>query len=79
MIFEVTGEQIERINDTDLRTLVGLLCEEEVSLQGARPRDWVNRQFKADRSNQLWVSDLTYVSTWLGWQYVAFVTNVYAR
>ena len=32
MIFEVTGEQIERLNDTDLRTLVGLLCEVEVGL-----------------------------------------------
>ena len=32
MIFEVIDEQIERINDTDLKTLVGLLCEEEVGL-----------------------------------------------
>ena len=38
-----------------------------------------NRQFKADRPNQLWVSDFTYVSTWQGWQYVAFVIDVYAR
>jgi len=36
-------------------------------------------QFKADRPNQLWVSDFTYVSTWQGWQYVAFVIDVYAR
>ncbi len=43
------------------------------------PRDRVNRQFKADRPNQLWVSDFTYVSTWQGWQYVAFVIDVYAR
>ena len=35
------------------------------------PLDRVNRQFKADRPNQLWVSDFTYVSTWQGWQYVA--------
>lgn len=41
--------------------------------------DRVNRQFKADRPNQLWVSDFTYVSTWQGWQYVAFVIDVYAR
>jgi transposase InsO family protein len=33
--------------------------------------DRVNRQLKADRPNQLWVSDFTYVSTWQGWQYVA--------
>ena len=31
------------------------------------PLDRVNRQFKADRPNQLWVSDFTYVSTWQGW------------
>ena len=43
------------------------------------PLDRVNRQFKAERPNQLWVSDFTYVSTWQGWQYVAFVIDVYAR
>ena len=43
------------------------------------PLDRVNRQFKADRPNQLWVSDFTYVSTWQGWLYVAFVIDVYAR
>ena len=43
------------------------------------PLDRVHRQFKADRPNQLWVSDFTYVSTWQGWQYVAFVIDVYAR
>jgi len=43
------------------------------------PADRVNRQFKADRPNQLWVSDFTYVSTWQGWLYVAFVVDVFAR
>ena len=43
------------------------------------PLDKVNRQLKAERPNQLWVSDFTYVSTWQGWQYVAFVIDVYAR
>lgn len=43
------------------------------------PLDRVNRQFKADRPNQLWVSDFTYVSTWQGWLYVAFVIDVFAR
>ena len=43
------------------------------------PMDRVNRQFKADRPNQLWVSDFTYVSTWQGWLYVAFVIDVFAR
>ena len=43
------------------------------------PRDRVNRQFKAVRPNELWVADFTYVSTWQGFVYVAFVTDVYAR
>ncbi len=43
------------------------------------PLDKVNRQFRAERPNQLWVSDFTYVSTWQGWQYVAFVVDVFAR
>jgi putative transposase len=45
----------------------------------ACPLDHVQRQFKADRPNQLWVSDFTYVSTWQGFVYVAFVIDVYAR
>ena len=43
------------------------------------PLDRVNRVFRADRPNQLWVSDFTYVSTWQGWLYVAFVIDVYPR
>jgi len=43
------------------------------------PLDRVNRQFHAERPNQLWVSDFTYVSTWQGMVYVAFVIDVYAR
>ena len=43
------------------------------------PLDRVNRQFKSERPNQLWVSDFTYVSTWQGWLYVAFVIDVFAR
>ena len=43
------------------------------------PLDRVNRIFKADRPNQLWVSDFTYVSTWQGFVYVAFVIDVFAR
>jgi transposase InsO family protein len=45
----------------------------------ARPPDLVNRQFVASRPNQLWVSDLTYVATWQGFVYVAFVIDVFAR
>jgi len=44
-----------------------------------RPSDLVNRQFVADRPNQLWVADLTYVSTWRGAVYAAFVIDVFSR
>lgn len=43
------------------------------------PQDKVNRQFCAERPNALWVSDFTYVSTWQGFVYVAFVIDVFAR
>jgi putative transposase len=43
------------------------------------PLDHVNRQFYAPRPNALWVSDFTYVSTWTGFVYVAFVIDTYAR
>ena len=44
-----------------------------------RPRDLVHREFHATRPNQLWVSDLTYVATWRGFVYVAFVIDVFSR
>jgi putative transposase len=43
------------------------------------PRDKVNRQFQAPRPNALWLSDFTYVATWQGFVYVAFVIDVFAR
>jgi transposase InsO family protein len=43
------------------------------------PKDHVNRQFQAERPNALWVSDFTYVATWAGFVYVAFVIDTYAR
>jgi putative transposase len=43
------------------------------------PLDHVNRQFKASRPNVLWLSDFTYVATWTGFVYVAFVIDAYAR
>ena len=45
----------------------------------ARPTDLVVRQFTATRPNQLWVADFTYVATWRGFVYVAFVIDVFAR
>jgi putative transposase len=47
--------------------------------KAACPLDRVNRQFKAQRPNQLWVADFTYVWTWQGFVYVAFVVDVFAR
>jgi transposase InsO family protein len=45
----------------------------------ARPLDLVTRHFRAERPNQLWVADLTYVATWRGFAYVAFVIDVFSR
>ena len=44
-----------------------------------RPLDLVQRRFVADRPNQLWVADFTYVATWTGFVYVAFVVDVFSR
>ena len=43
------------------------------------PLDWVNRQFHAPAPDMLWVSDFTYVPTWAGFVYVAFVIDTFAR
>ncbi|MGH8274441.1 MAG: IS3 family transposase [Gammaproteobacteria bacterium] len=51
-----------------------------VSRPGAlSPLDRVKRQFRAERPNALWVADFTYVSTWQGFVYVAFIIDVFAR
>jgi len=58
----------------------GRRCRTTVADDSAsRPLDLVNRHFRATRPNQLWVSDLTYVATWRGFVYVAFVIDVFAR
>ena len=44
-----------------------------------RPADLVNRQFVATRPNQLWVADITFIATWSGFVYVAFIIDVFAR
>ena len=44
-----------------------------------RPEDLVQRKFVASRPNQLWVADITYVSTWSGFVFTAFVTDVFSR
>lgn len=51
----------------------------EPALGVDRPPDLVERQFDATRPNQLWVADFTYVATWRGFVYVAFVIDAFAR
>jgi putative transposase len=45
----------------------------------SRPLDLVQRRFRADRPNQIWVADFTYVATWSGFVYVAFIIDVFSR
>jgi transposase InsO family protein len=45
----------------------------------ARPQDLVHRKFEASAPNQLWVADLTYVASWSGFVYVAFIVDVFSR
>ena len=49
------------------------------SFEGPRPADLVDRQFTATLPNQLWVSEFTYVATWSGFVYVAFIIDVFWR
>jgi putative transposase len=58
----------------------GRKCRTTIADDSAqRPLDHVNRQFWATRPNELWVADFTYVATWSGFVYVAFVIDVFAR
>ena len=49
------------------------------SPEDQRPEDLVNRDFTETKPNQLWVADFTYVSTWQGFVYVAFIIDVFSR
>ena len=57
----------------------GFIVTTEPAEEVDRPQDLVDRDFSAERPNQLWVSDLTYVATWSGFVYVAFVIDVFSR
>jgi len=58
----------------------GKICKTTIpDLSAPRPLDLVKRQFVASRPNQLWVADFTYVATWAGFVFVAFITDVFAR
>ena len=47
--------------------------------EAARPEDLVERRFSAEAPNRLWVADITYVRTFAGWVYAAFVLDVFSR
>jgi putative transposase len=81
--FDVARCTVERLmRQMGLRGVVrGQRCKKTTTVDEAaqRPADLVKRNFKADRPNQLWVADITYVATWVGFVYVAFVTDVFSR
>jgi len=80
--FEVARCTVERLmRSLGLQGAVrGRKCRTTIADDRAeRPHDRVNRQFQASRPNQLWVADFTYVATWAGFVYVAFVVDVFAR
>jgi len=74
-----TVERLMRI--MGLRGVVrGRTCRTTISDGSVeRPEDLVQRQFSATRPNQLWVADFTYVATWTGFVFVAFVIDVFSR
>ena len=80
--FDIARCPVERLmRDLGLRGVIrGRPVRTTLSDKAAPcPLDHVNRQFHAPAPNRLWVSDFTYVSTWAGFVYVAFVIDVYAR
>lgn len=79
VIARCTVERLMR--DMGLQGVVrGRKCKTTIPDECAlRPADLVNRDFTASRPNQLWVSDLTYVATWRGFVYVAFVVDDFSR
>jgi putative transposase len=80
--FDVARCTVERLmRDMGLQGVIrGKPVRTTVSDKAAPcPLDHVNRQFHAPAPNRLWVSDFTYVATWVGFVYVAFVIDTYAR
>jgi transposase InsO family protein len=81
--FEIARCTVERLmRQMSLQGVVRGHCYKPTTIvdeAAPRPADLVRRNFKADRPNQLWVADITYVATWAGFVYVAFVTDVFSR
>jgi transposase InsO family protein len=80
--FDIARCTVERLmRSMDLRGVIrGKPVKTTISDKATPcPLDQVNRQFKAPRPNRLWVSNFTYVATWQGFVYVAFVIDTFAR
>lgn len=81
------GHQVARCTVERLMRIMGIqgvrrgkTCKTTIpDEQQDTPMDLVNRQFIAEQPNQLWVADITYVATWSGFVYVAFVIDVFSR
>jgi transposase InsO family protein len=82
------GHQVARCTVERLMRVMGLrgasrgrawVITTRANTPADRPADLVDRRFTATRPNQLWVADFTYVATWRGFVYVAFVIDVFAR
>jgi putative transposase len=71
------GQLLPSLGKRSLATVFHAISFSDKAAPG--PLDHVNRQFHAPAPNRLWVPDFTYVSTWGGFVYVAFVTDVYAH
>ena len=85
MVLSYIGADVDS-KMTELAVLRGreIVCRRRVpttipDVLADRPLDLVQRDFTAERPNQLWVSDFTYVATWRGFVYVAFVTDAFSR
>lgn len=72
---------VERLMRTDrlAGAVRGKVKRTTIAGTGPRPDDLVRRKFEPLAPNRLWVADFTYVSTWAGWVFVAFVIDAYAR
>jgi putative transposase len=80
--FDIARCTVERLmRNMDIRGVIrGKPVKTTISDKAAPcPLDHVKRQFRAPRPNVLWVSDFTYVATWQGFVYVAFVIDTFAR
>ncbi|MCW2571761.1 MAG: putative transposase for insertion sequence element [Frankiales bacterium] len=81
------GEQVARCTVVRLMRELGLRGVRRGAFKrttigdpaGPRPADLVERQFTATRPNELWVADITYIPTWTGFAYAAFVIDVFSR